>query len=642
MSEDRLREALRAEAASVEPSAGAYARLEARLDRGPRLRSTVVVGIAVVLVAVLVAGVVALVRDPARREPVGPRPDGMPRRILGITDHRQPVVLDSRTGRVLARYESHSVERGTQVAVAPDGRDFYVVDGDSTGPCGNHSILRLGLAPDGRSGDGVAAPSTAPAVSPDGRYLAYLRCRPGDTELSQIVLRDLALGSERATDAPDVLWYSAPLVFDADSRHVIVGIGSDNARLRSNLTRVDLVGAGEPGEPVGVGRGTLLGALPEPGTYLSMLPARRIPHSTRLGDVVGPLGPSGGGSYFPVSFGGWFGLPSPVQSAAADPSGRHVAAVSRSTLYRWSRGDDHPVRLRRGIRTATWIPDPVPRRRAVVAVTTQYQLERIDPRTGTRTSLPGGEVKAGSIAVDPGSARVVAAAGVSTCTPQLISVSLTGQEPAVVVVAAQGDEPTITQDGRYLAYLRLRTDCHGGKAIVRRDLATGAEVEFPAPAGTAYLGLRWLPNGRDVLTRRVPEGPELPAPDGRERIDVVGEPVRRLRIVGDPVLDGPSVEVQDQGYVVLAEGAVIAGGCGRGRVCEYRDVNAMSDGRMLSLRAPWPGRYLRVVAIDDGERDFLLIPRTTLYTWRRGETRPRKLATDMLAAAWFDAPATGR
>lgn len=644
MNEDRLRDALRAEGGSVDASADAFDRIGSRLSQPARSRSTFLVGIAVVLVAVLVAGVLALVRDPARRVPVGPRPEGMPRRILGVTDQRQPVVLDARTGRVLARYESHSVVRGTQIAVAPDGRDFYVVQGRFGEPCATHSIMRLGLA-GGRSGFSAPGSSTtSPAVSRDGRYLAFLQCRPGAAEPDQIVLRDLSLGSETTTDAPDAFWYSAPLVFDADSRHVIVGIGSDNARLRSNLTRVDLVGGDGIGEPVGVGRGTLLGALPDSGSYLSMLPARRIPHSTRLGDVIGPLGPSGGGSYFPVSFGAWFGLPSPVQSAAADPSGRHVAAVSRSALYRWSRDDDHPVRLRRGIRAAAWIPDAVPRRRAVVAVTTQYQLERIDPRTGTRTSLPGGEVKADAIAVDPGTDRVVAAAGASTCTPQLISVSLTGQGPAVTVLAEQGYAPAIDSGGHHLVYLVPRTDCHGGKAIVRRDLETGGEEVFPAPAGTGYFGLRWLPNGRDVLTRQVAVGPELPAPDGREFGDFTGSPVRRVRINGDPdpLLDGPSVEVQDQGYAVLAEGAVVASGCGRGRLCEYRDVNAMSGGRELSLRAPWSARYLRQVATDDGQRDFLLIPRTTLYTWRRGETRPRKLAADILAAAWFHAPSKGR
>ncbi len=646
MNEDRLRDALRSDVSGVHVAANASGRLDARLARPPRARSPILVGVAIVVVAVLVAGVVALVRDPERRKPVGPAPAGMPKRILGITDQRQPVVLDARTGRVLVRYESHSVERGTQIAVAPDGRSFYFVDGDGT-DCDQHSILGLGLGLT-RGGPVSEFPrtSTAPAVSADGRYVAYLRCRTGDNRLGQIVLRDLSTGEERTSDAPDGWWFTAPLIFDADSRHVVFGVESDRADLGSRVFRADLVGGeAPPGAPLALEERPV-GALDAGTRYLVVAPhVENRRHEA--GDLVGSAGPrTSPGLPAAAPSEGWFWLPSDVTSAAVDASRRHVVAVSGSTLYRWSSGDREPVRLRRGVRAAAWIPDPVPRRRAVVAVTTQYQLERIDPRTGARSTLPGGQVKANAIAVDPGSDRVVAAAGVSTCTPQLVSVSLTAEEPAVAVVAAQGDWPAIDPGGHYLAYLRPRTDCHGGKAIVRRDLATGEEVEFPAPAGTAYLGLRWLPNGRDVLTRPVAAGPELPAPDGREHVDVVGEPVRRLRIVGEPVLDGPSVEVQDQGYAVVADGSVVAGGCGRGRLCEYRDVNAMRDGRMLALRAPWRSRWYNQVATDDAGRDFLLIPSstpfTTLYTWRRGETRSRRLATEILAAAWFDAPARGR
>ena len=83
-------------------SADAFSRLQRRLGRPQRSarRSALLVGVAVVLAAALVVGIVAVWRDPSsRRVPSAPAPVGTPRRIAAVTSDFHLVVLDSRTGR---------------------------------------------------------------------------------------------------------------------------------------------------------------------------------------------------------------------------------------------------------------------------------------------------------------------------------------------------------------------------------------------------------------------------------------------------------------------------------------------------------------------------------------------------------------
>ncbi len=59
-------------------------------------------------------------------------------------------------------------------------------------------------------------------MSPDGRYLAYLHCLPGDNRADEIVLRDLTTGEERVTPAPEGAFFISRLEFAPDSRNVFV------------------------------------------------------------------------------------------------------------------------------------------------------------------------------------------------------------------------------------------------------------------------------------------------------------------------------------------------------------------------------------------------------------------------------------
>jgi hypothetical protein len=129
------------------------------------------------------------------------------------------VLLDSTDGHTLRTLATHT-EAMTGgfphlegLALTPDGRQvFYALAGD----CGPSTIYRV--ATDGRTAPVGILSGVSPAVSPDGRKLAYAVATPGlapsPTERqcqNALVVRDLNTGAEHTWRYPDTPDYSTPL-----------------------------------------------------------------------------------------------------------------------------------------------------------------------------------------------------------------------------------------------------------------------------------------------------------------------------------------------------------------------------------------------------------------------------------------------
>ena len=146
-----------------------------------------------------------------RPSPKGPRPS----EVAAISGG-SVVMLDGRDGHTLRRLATHT-EATTGgfpylqgVSLSPDRSEvFYSLSGD----CESATIYRVPA--DGHAAAVVAFSGVSPAVSPDGRKLAYAVATPGATTerhcQNAVVVRDLKTGVERSWRYPDTPDYASPL-----------------------------------------------------------------------------------------------------------------------------------------------------------------------------------------------------------------------------------------------------------------------------------------------------------------------------------------------------------------------------------------------------------------------------------------------
>jgi hypothetical protein len=141
-----------------------------------------------------------------------------PAEIAAITDG-SVVLLDGRDGRTVRTLATHP-EATTggfpylqAVSLSPDrSQVFYSLVGD----CGPATVYRVPA--DGRSASVAVLTGVSPAVSPDGRKLAYAVATPSQDERrcqNSVVVRDLQTGAERNWRYPDTPDYATPLYQDA-------------------------------------------------------------------------------------------------------------------------------------------------------------------------------------------------------------------------------------------------------------------------------------------------------------------------------------------------------------------------------------------------------------------------------------------
>ena len=323
--EQRLREATHEYADEIEPEPDSWARIETRIEtpvaRRSPTRGLVVVGVSLVLVLALVGALIATRRSGENtRVSTSPRV-GMPSRILAMTAAGKPVVLDSATGREKFGFLSLAYARGTAIAVTPHGNSFYYALGDGNEGCADHSIRRVPVGPGGRRGEEIAREATDPAVSPDGRWLAYLHCLPGDARADQIVLRDLATEAERVVTAPADAFFIRGPQWAPDSRRVVYGL-YDDARRSESLREFSLIGGqSAPGTVFPADATEWAGFLGTTGDYLGV---EAMQSPTRVVRLSG-TGPARAGRLL-------FTLPEPPNRVVSDVTGRHVVTVVGETL----------------------------------------------------------------------------------------------------------------------------------------------------------------------------------------------------------------------------------------------------------------------------------------------------------------------
>jgi hypothetical protein len=141
-----------------------------------------------------------------------------PAEIAAIVDG-SVVLLDGRDGHTLRTLATHP-EATTggfpylqAVALTPDhSQVFYSLVGD----CGPASIYQVPA--DGHAAAIAILTGASPAVSPDGRKLAYAVADPQAADRhcqNSVVVRDLQTGAERTWRYPDTPDYATPLYQDA-------------------------------------------------------------------------------------------------------------------------------------------------------------------------------------------------------------------------------------------------------------------------------------------------------------------------------------------------------------------------------------------------------------------------------------------
>ena len=290
--EDRLRDALRVEADTVEPRHKAWEPIAAGL-RGRARRRRFQQGLAAAAAVVLVAAgaavamsggtdegnvrVVPPAQVPTSTSPetaeavpetsttlatttTGPPSAGVPPYVVAARQNGEIVVLSSSDGavvRVLVPAPTPTGELLADVDLSRDGETVFFSRHD--GGTGCATIYRVPA----RGGEPTpVGRGSMPTLSPDGRLLAYVGDEPrfgtdpADCWLQRLVVRDLETEAERfmsaftATDTPpDILigpdW--AP-----DSRHVTVQRGWENAL---DVLVVDAATSDSMREPVRVPSG---------------------------------------------------------------------------------------------------------------------------------------------------------------------------------------------------------------------------------------------------------------------------------------------------------------------------------------------------------------------------------------------------
>ncbi len=208
--------------------------------------------------------------------------------------------------------------------------------------------------------------------------------------------------------------------------------------------------------------------------------------------------------------------------------------------------------------------------------------------------------------------------------------------PGSATLATGAIEPTISPDGRYLAFYR----CFGSgatavprqaqaRALVVRDLTTGVDaVSFLPPNPDEGFGraLAFDADSRHLVYELVQAG--KPAGDGSDRLFRF-DPLAGEELPGQGFGLAPRAfrgTLGDSGSYVAVKGRnVLSIRCAR---CP--DTSVFAAGRLLRMpRAP------HVIASDRTGAHLLLVSGRTLYRWSEGDKRPTKIRDGIVAAAWI-------
>ena len=376
--EDRLRHALAARAATVEPAPDAWACIRGRIAGARRRRRMAIPALVTAgAVAAGILGVAALTggegaqqvvtEPPASETPApGDGPEAtattapasvpLPETFLAVRDHgTELVVMDTAAGNV----------QRTLVDVGP----YREADGHD--PIGSSYIDGVTLTPDGRTAYYSTGPEPAvgniyristsggepefidngayPRVSPDGRYLAWV-----NGPIQAVAVRDLTAGTTHLLETGEAAEeYPGLLAWTPGSRHLAFEYrppGPDDPGHAIRILVVDALAARRMEES------RLLAA--EPGRSLHLVGFRAS--DGLLGTIEGP--PEGdGGERFSVrdpdggAVRGTLDLPFTATAGVYDRSGRHQLFVSDDgSVHRRSGGGFTTVLRAGGVTLVAW------------------------------------------------------------------------------------------------------------------------------------------------------------------------------------------------------------------------------------------------------------------------------------------------
>jgi hypothetical protein len=633
--EDRLSDAMHDYADAIEPSTDSWRKIAARFDDAPGPRRSVpgrlvFAGVAITLVVVLIA--VVAIRDDGPTSKVATGPVGaatkMPSRIFAVNEDGHATILDSATGTQEGGiYEFPDVAEGTQIAVTPDGQDAYVVGGNGNEGCTDHLLLRLPVGPGARGGDQIATEATEPTVSPDGNYLAYLHCLPGDNRADEIVLRDLATGTERTTAAPPGTFFINRLEFTPDSRHVVFNM-FDDATGRSTGRELDLVvGEAPPGREVAPSG--WLGVRGQTGEYLEVLPEKAVGAIS-----VATWNP------FDSTATMRFEVPSVPSQVVSDRSGDHLLAVADGGLYRWSVGDEKPTKLSGNYIGAAWIPDEAPTRlpNGVLAALGGEHLAVLGSVSGRQHSSLGTFPGITHVATTADGRQVFFAAtgksGACGNGPQFDVTKLVPATGESTAIGPSGSgSPAVSPDGQYLA---VGVSC-AGPSLGFTSLETGANFGADAlgsvttersPGIRVVDPLGWSPDSTRLVYRVHLEADNEPRYYvGRLWPVVPQAQTQVVELPNDAGISAATFVGDDQ--VATAEP--------RGATTAVRRWTVSSGAREIASPMIFevPGQVTELVADASGQHLLAVTDDHVLYRWSAGDPAPTKLAEGVTAAAWI-------
>ncbi len=294
-----------------------------------------------------------------RPSPNSPRPS----EIAAISGG-SVVMLDGRDGHTVRTLATHTEATSggfpylQGVSLSPDRSEvFYSMSGD----CDSATIYRVPA--DGHSAAVVAFSGVSPAVSPDGRKLAYAVAAPSKTERhcqNAVVVRDLQTGAERTWRYPDTPDFATPLFQDAviseidwapDSNRLAYTLSyeGDTISVLNTETDADLGqtievvipdGGGNSSHPAWQPASGLLGVFNTrfeccfDDNYTGPPRALLVDVDRRLAAALLPAGRR-------------------VTTLDFDASGTHLLFVDGGRLYRRS-GKQPPVGLVSGVTSADW------------------------------------------------------------------------------------------------------------------------------------------------------------------------------------------------------------------------------------------------------------------------------------------------
>jgi dipeptidyl aminopeptidase/acylaminoacyl peptidase len=352
--------------------AGAQALFEEARRRRLRRRQAWIIGWVTV---VLFAAGLSLVLQP---EPAGGPgrsvPDipgiqhssGMPVQIVVWTGDSGIEVLSASTGRVLRTVATGVAEyRGLpSLSVSPSGM-IYFDKGMYVNGAPAEVILRVPVT--GGRVARVAQGGRSPAVSPDGRFLAYVTggdaSPPPGGSPEAITVLDLSSGTRHSWRSTSAAGLGA-LSWSPDSRYLSFTSGGSGGSRASYLMLDRSTGGGSlsAARPIAVPEGIAwagflgkdAGRVTGVGVRTSRYSAELVTLDASSGRILRRLVAIPAGLFTANAFDG------PEGSVQADPSGRFLLAgadgTGRGQLYRWSAGSDHATALGTGIIRAVWVP----------------------------------------------------------------------------------------------------------------------------------------------------------------------------------------------------------------------------------------------------------------------------------------------